>query len=548
MPFRISASAEELLLAIAAWSLSPLLIYESRGIADAPILAMYAVTLGSAIAWLALWLSGRLTFRKVLGRHDPKRWLGEAALVGMAAFVVYPLLYFSAIQGGPPAAVNLVNYLWPVVAVVVVSIWRPGSRSLETALAAGFGFAGAGLAIAAGIGVHGSSDQVEVYPFLLAALGALAYGGTSGAISIRHPVARTDSFSIFVVALLLGGIVATLILASLAIFQSSLIVPHLGGHNVWALLAYSLLLPLAHISWMSAVRNPKTPTFSAAFLIPVISTGILTLAVTGVAKPEVLSALVLVLCGITFSTAREKGLPVGYAVSLAFLASIQVSQVLANVVSKQLNNQIFSIAELMAAIVAVFAGFVLSNAIQRNGSLQESCARFYARAARLTSSEPNEVDIRGELDHLDDLVINDREAESGGDPRLLDQWAEVELAVGDGVSDYEWMVLLGGAAGLLVALHAYAIDSTSAPIIVLRAFAVALIVGILFAIRDYDRHRPRRLCTLLATLRRRYGIPVEPNSPLAIGVSYWTEEAPYPVRVGLAALIVVAIGAISLNA
>jgi drug/metabolite transporter (DMT)-like permease len=547
MRWKLTPPATGLLLAIGAWSLSPLLIYESRGIAEAPILALYAVTIGSAIAWLLLGASGKLKLRRVREVPRPERWLGEAMLVGLAAFVVYPLLYFTAIQGGPPAAVNLVNYLWPVVAVIIVSIWRPSSRSLEVALAAGFGFAGAGLAIAAGVGVHGASDHVEVYPFLLAALAALTYGGASSAISIRHPITRSDSLTFFVTTLMLGGAVATMILAFLALFRSDLVVLHLSGHHAWALLAYSLLLPLAHISWMSALRDPKIPTFSSAFLIPVISTGILTLVVTGAGKPQVLSALVLVLCGITFSTARERGLPVGFAVALAFLASIQVSQVLADVVSKQLNNEIFSISELTAAIVAVFAGFVLSNAIQRDGALQESCARFYAGVAGLGGSL-GPPSLQSELDRLDDLVINGRDVSANVDPRLRDQWAEVDLAMGNRVSDYEWLVLLGGAGGLLIALHVYAIDSTAETIIALRAFAVSLIVGILFAIRDYDRHRPRRLCRLLRIFRRRYDIGVEPGSPLAIGSSYWTEEAPLAVRIGLGALIVVAVGAISLNA
>jgi hypothetical protein len=48
--------------------------------------------------------------------------------------------------------------------------------------------------------------------------------------------------------------------------------------------------------------------------------------------------------------------------------------------------------------------------------------------------------------------------------------------------------------------------------------------------------------------RQRYEIPIGPGSPLAVGVSHWTDEAPYAVRVGLWALIVVAVGAISLNA
>jgi drug/metabolite transporter (DMT)-like permease len=555
MTGRVSAPATGLVLAISAWSLSPLLIFESRGLADAPILALYAVALGSGLTWLALLFTGRLKLGSIARMEKRGPWLAEAFLVGLGAFVAYPLFYFSAIQSGPPVAVNLVNYLWPVVAVVTVSIWRPAGRSLETALAAGFGFAGAGLAIAAGVGVGSVSSHVAVYPFVLAGLGALTYGVTSGAISIRHPTDRADSLSLFTVALLLGGAVACLIIAGLSLVRPDLVAIHLSGHHLWALLAYSILLPVAHLSWMTAVREPKVPAFSAAFLVPVVSTGILTLVLTGVAKPEVLSALVLVLCGITFASAREKGVPVGYAVSLAFLASVQISQVLAGRVSGQVDNQIYTLSELIAAIVAVFAGVVLSNAIQRDTALQSSCSRFYGRAWSLIQAQPV-ASVLPELNRLDALVLHgnrppapERTASGErGDDRFATEWVDVEVAVGNGVSDYEWLVLMVGGSGLLVALHAYAVDSVSVVTVLLRAFAVALIVGVLFAIRDYDHHRPRRLCKLLTAFRGRYGIPIEPGSPLSVGVEYWTEDAPYAVRVGLAALVVVAIGAVTLNA
>jgi drug/metabolite transporter (DMT)-like permease len=554
MTGRLPTSSIGLGLAIGAWSLSPLLIYESRGLADAPVLALYAVAFGSALAWVGLWGTGRLRFGEVVRMPDRGRWLSEASLVGLAAFVAYPLFYFAAIQSGPPAAVNLVNYLWPVVAVILVAIWRPASRSLEIALAASFGFAGAGLAIVAGVDVESIAGDTEASPFVLAGLAAITYGATSGAISLRHPTSRSDSLSLFTVALLLGGLVAAAILTYLGLFRPDLVALNVEGGNIWALIAYAALLPVAHLSWMTAVRDSRMPAFSAAFLVPVLSTGILTLVVTGVAKPEVLSALVLVLCGITFSSAREKGVPVGYAVSLAFLASVQISQILAGRVSDQVNVQTDTIGELIATIIAVFAGFVLSNAIQRFGALQRACSRFYERAWRLLEDEPKGA-LQSELDRLDTLVIH---GDHGPLPRLegpgeqadnfAKEWAEVEVAVSNDVSNYEWLVLVVGAGGLLIALHAYAVNSVSVVTVSLRAFAVALIVGILFAIRDYDRHRPHRLCRLLTNLRARYDIAIEPGSPLSIGVTYWTEAAPRSVQWGLAALIVVALGAIMLNA
>jgi drug/metabolite transporter (DMT)-like permease len=535
---------------VGAWSLSPLLIYESRGIAGAPILALYAVTIGSLVALVGVIVFARAPVRSVGELPNRRQWLGEAALLGLAAFVVYPLLYFSAIQHGPPATVNLVNYLWPVVGVIGVAAVRPADRSLELGLAAAFGFAGAGLAI--GTRSELAPDQAELYPFALAALAALVYGGVSAAINLRHPVQRDDSSRLFIAALLFGGAVSLLLIGTLGVVQPDLIVFDPTGHRIGALAAYSVLLPVAHISWMLAVRDRRVPAFSTAFLVPVFSTVVLGLVLTGVARPEVLSALVLVLCGILFANVRERGVPVGYAVGLAFLSSVQVSQVLPELTTLEVGQGVGTLSELIAAITAIFAGFVLSNAIQRNGALHVACSRFYARAAALAKTERMDP-VLAELDMLDATVIYGvaepspatKEGELKLDGEFASEWAEVDVAASNCVSNYEWLVLLIGGGSLILALHAFSATSSSAPVITLRALAVALVVGILFAVRDYDRHRPQRLCELLTSFRLRYGFPVGP--PLAAGTRYWSGKSSLVIRFGLVLLVLVAILAIVLN-
>lgn len=549
-------SSVRLAIAVGTWSLSPLLIYESRGIADAPILALYAVVIGAFLAFLVVCVTGiRKPVETIRGLRNRRKWLLEAALLGLAAFVAYPLLYFSAIQSGPPAAVNLVNYLWPVFAVIVVAIFRAADRSLEAGLAAGFGFAGAGLAITVGSEVGSApSTASELYPFLLAAMGAVVYGGASGAISLRHPIRRKNSLMLFTTALLLGGLVSALLLGILSLFHPQLTDLDLTGNRAWALIGYSAFLPVAHLSWMNAVRDKRVPAFSTAFLVPVISTGILTLVLAGVAKPGILSALVLVLCGILFSNVSDKGVPVGYAVSLAMLSSVLVSQILAGEVTAETSSEIGTISELIAAVAAIFAGFVLSNAIQRNGALHTACSRFYARAAAVAEEEPLE-DVTAELDSLDGRVILEvgkpARANAARDPKLrrkfASEWAEVDVAVSNGVSAYEWLVLLVGGGSLILAFHAFAAGSSLAVMIILRALAVALVVGILFAIRDYDRHRPQGLCDLLESFRMRYEFPIDAGSPLSDGARYWSSGNPISIRLGLAFLLVVAICAIVLN-
>lgn len=547
-------SSTRLAVAVAAWSLSPFLIYESRGIAEAPVLALFAVAIGAILTALVVSVSGAAPIEMVRAMPNPRAWFGEAAVLGLGAFVAYPLLYFSAIQHGPPAAVNLVNYLWPVVAVVVVSTVRASGRSLETALAAGFGFAGAGLAISAGTGVDLGQSGEELGPFVLAALGALVYGGISGAISLRHPVRREDSLALFTAALLLAGVISLVLIGALAVVHSNLVQLELGGSRLWALVAYAALLPVAHLSWMTAVRDPRVPAFSAAFLVPVISTGVLTFAFTGVAKPEILSALVLVLCGIIFANVRERGVPVGYAVGLAFLSSIQVSQILAVEVPGKASDVTGTLSQLLAAVTAIFAGFILSNAIQRNGALHTACSRFYAKAATLSRGASWDL-VVGELDMLDCTVIHgidDFAPVPEPTPVRLEgefasEWADVDVAISNGVSSYEWLVLLVGGGSLIFALHAYAVASHSAVTVVLRALGVALVVGILFTIRDYDRYRPKRLCELLVSFRARYGFPTDSDSPLSLGGSYWSQRNPATIRFGLACLVGVAIVAITLN-
>lgn len=549
----VATSYARLATAVAVWSLSPLLIYEARGLAKPPILALYAVAIGSLLALLIVSRSATFSPR-ALGRAARQGgWAAEAGLIGMAAFVAYPLLYFSAIQNAPPVAVNLVNYLWPVVAVIVVSIARPASRSLEVGLAAGFGFAGAGLAIAAGAGADVIPSDTELYPFLLAGLGAITYGGASGLVRLLHPRDRElEGAQVMVLALLFAGVVASVLLVALAIANSGLVTLDLSDHRPWTLLVYAALYPVAHLSWMAAVRDRRVPAFSSAFLVPVASTAILTLVLTGQASTEILSALVLVMCGITFANAPERGVPVGYAVGLALLASIQISQVLAGRIGGEVNTQTFSIAELIAAIIAVFAGFVLSNAIQRNAALQRACNRFYAHAAFL-ARECSTERVTAHLDVLDCTVIHGATAARPVPPGALDnaefapQWAEVEVARGNRVSGYEWLVLFVGGGSLVIALHAYAVNSTAAFTVILRALGVALIVGILFAVRDYDRHRPERLCELLSSIRVRYGFPIEVGSPLANGVESWASAAPRSLRFSLATLVLVAVGAIVLN-
>lgn len=76
---------------------------------------------------------------------------GRALAVGIYGLFGFHFLLFIALRSAPPVEANLVNYLWPLLIVVMAPLFLPGTRLRAIHLvAAGLGFAGAALAIAGG--------------------------------------------------------------------------------------------------------------------------------------------------------------------------------------------------------------------------------------------------------------------------------------------------------------------------------------------------------------------------------------------------------------
>jgi hypothetical protein len=575
----VGRSWAALVTAIACWSLSPFLIFECAGLAKAPIVGLYAVALGSLSVFIASTLSRAYSPVAVLSRNRMDGSVKRGILLGAGAFVAYPLLYFSALQGAQSIVlVNLTNYLWPIVGMVVIGATVRGERSLEMVLALAFGFAGAALAIAtAHPGSKHGADQFR--PFILAGIGAIVYGSVSAYMRLydkRHGQAQTAH--LLLLALFAGGTVTWLSIGFLAVDHPAWIVVHGSLRRDTALLTYALLLPVAHLSWLTAVRNPRVPSFPAAYVIPVAGTAVLALAVGGHPPPATLSALVLVLCGVAFANSGRTAIPVGFAVTLSFLASIQLSQGLMGKIHGEVDAEIGQILLILVGLVAIFGGFVLTNAIHRYDTLQHCCASFYGKLAGDHALPP---DVRtSALDRLDALVLEadgsqlavaeepaSHEALTIDAANILElpladvpdealqarrlfpeEWANVDVALANRVSGYEWLVLLLGSAGLVTGLHLYAVNSKSAATILVRAFTIALIAGVVFTIRDYDRHRPERMVTVLRELRRGFGLAVDQGCPLALARQQQDRGgiAPWEL-VGLVILIGAALLAIAVN-
>jgi len=153
------------------------------------LLTGLALVIGSVPAWPLL-------------RH----WRVPASTLGLGVYGLfgYHFLLFIALRNAPPVEANLVNYLWPLLIVVLAPVVLPGLRLRAAhALAAVLGFAGAAVAILGAAGVAGAAGWSwgylpalgsafiwasyslltrRVRPFSTAAIGL--FGLVSGALSL----------------------------------------------------------------------------------------------------------------------------------------------------------------------------------------------------------------------------------------------------------------------------------------------------------------------------------------------------------------------------
>ena len=79
-----------------------------------------------------------------------------ALALGVYGLFGFHFLLFIALRHAPPVQANLVNYLWPLLIVVLAPLLLPGTRLRPVHVgAAVVGFAGAAIAIVGGRGLHG---------------------------------------------------------------------------------------------------------------------------------------------------------------------------------------------------------------------------------------------------------------------------------------------------------------------------------------------------------------------------------------------------------
>ena len=211
----------------------------------------------------------------VRARHRGIGWAGlvhwpvRVWLVGIGGLFGYHALYFGALQLAPPAEANLVNYLWPLLIVLLSAPFaREGERGRLgwTHLAgAALGFAGVAL-LAFGRGLAFSGDHALGYAL---ALGCAVTWALYSVLSRRFGETPTDAIASFCAAS------AVLSLLCHLVFERTV-----WPASVWSWLAV-LALGLgpaggAFYLWDHAVKRGDIRALGAlSYATPILSTALL---------------------------------------------------------------------------------------------------------------------------------------------------------------------------------------------------------------------------------------------------------------------------------
>lgn len=201
-------------------------------------------------------------------------WPARVWLLGVGGLFGYHALYFAALQLAPPAEANLVNYLWPLL-IVLLSAPLAGERlGWSHLLGAALGFAGVAL-LAFGRGASFAGGHLAGY---LLALGCALAWSLYSVLSRRFGETPTDAIAAFCAA------AALLSLACHLVFEPT----------VW---------PATTMAWLAVIALGLGPTGTAFYLWDhAVKRGdIRALGALSYAAP-IMSTMLLVLCGLAQPT------------------------------------------------------------------------------------------------------------------------------------------------------------------------------------------------------------------------------------------------------
>lgn len=253
------------LVALLLWSSLAALTVATGSIPAFQLLAMtFAI---GALAGMTGWLFRPAAITAL--RQRPVVWL-----TGIGGLFGYHALYFLALRFAPAAEAGLLNYLWPLL-IVLLSSWLPGERlAAHHVIGALLGFAGVVMLFG---GDLSGALQGRYAPGFLAAFCAAFVWATYSVLSRKFGAVPTDAVT--------GFCIGTAVLAAVVhfIFEPT-VMPQAATQ--WLAIAALGIGPvgLAFYAWDIGMKRGDIRLLGAAsYATPLLST--LLLVAVGYAKP-----------------------------------------------------------------------------------------------------------------------------------------------------------------------------------------------------------------------------------------------------------------------
>jgi drug/metabolite transporter (DMT)-like permease len=219
-------------------------------------------------------------------------WPGRVWMLGVGGLFGYHALYFAALQLAPPAEANLVNYLWPLL-IVLLSAPLAGERlGWNHLLGALMGFVGVVL-LALGRGASFTGAYLSGY---LLALGCAFTWSLYSVLSRRFGETPSDAIAAFCAAASLLSLICHLLFETTAWPATA---------AAWLAVVALGLGPAgtAFYLWDHAVKRGDIRALgSLSYAAPILSTGLL--VACGLARPtsNLLMAALLVTSGAVLAS------------------------------------------------------------------------------------------------------------------------------------------------------------------------------------------------------------------------------------------------------
>ncbi len=286
------------------------------GSGTANALALGAIVLWGGLAWLGVRLSAMppfllvgtaLTAAGVLASPTWRGWRVPPRVLALGVYGLFGFHFFLfvALRLAPPLEANLINYLWPLLIVLLAPRFLPDTRLHARHLVGGLlGFAGAIVAIAGGRGAGASTAIAPHAAWGYASAAVSAFVWASYSLAGQRLRRAGTAFATSAVGLfcLVSGLLA---LACHALLEPSYA---FAPRDVVPLAALAIgPMGAAFFLWDAALSRGDPRTIGTlAYATPLISTGLLGLDDPHRLGASTLVALALVVGGAAIGSSRSR--------------------------------------------------------------------------------------------------------------------------------------------------------------------------------------------------------------------------------------------------